>query len=70
VEKLDMSKRHETLPLNGAKRQLLDDYVARATYQSPSLGDPETIVLLASITILALCIVGSFVYLIRSMVPA
>ena len=65
-----MNTHHETLPLKGARRPQIDDYVAPGSYQSVSLSDIETIVLVGTITILALCIVGSFVYLIRSMVPA
>lgn len=60
---------HETQSIRRPRVLEIDNYVAAPRYQSASLADVETIVLVASITILALCIVGSFVYLIRSMVP-
>jgi hypothetical protein len=60
---------HETQPIRRARVLEIEHSVAPPRYQSASLADVETLVLVATITILALCIVGSFIYLVRSMVP-
>jgi hypothetical protein len=68
---MDMNVRtnHQTLPIKPAPQPEMDRFVTVTRYKTPSLADVETIVLVGMITILSLCIVGSFVYLIRSMVP-
>ena len=65
---MSISTNHETLPIKRAQRPQIDRFVTVTRYQTPPLVDVETIVLVATITILALCIVGSFIYLVRSMV--
>lgn len=66
---MSIDTNHETQPIRRARVLEIGNYVAPPRNQSASLADVETLVLVATITILALCIVGSFVYLIRSMVP-
>lgn len=64
-----MNTDHQTLPIRPARHVAIERFVNVSRHQTPSVADIETMVLVATIAVLALCIVGSFVYLIRSMVP-